>query len=191
MSASYLETEIKLRVDARAARRLLGRHGFRVRRRRVFESNVVYDTPDLALRRQGRLLRLRRAGRLVTLTFKGPARVGKHKSREELECPVPDFELFDRIFKGIGFEPAFRYEKFRTEYSLDDSTGMVTLDVTPVGDFLELEGQPEWIDRTARLLGFEESSYITASYASLYLEHCRTTGAASGTEMVFPAGALS
>ena len=185
MSVSHLETEIKLRVEARAARRLLSRRGFRVGRRRVFESNVVYDTPDLALRRQGRLLRLRRAGRRITLTYKGPARVGRHKSREELECLVPDFELFDRIIKGIGFKPSFRYEKFRTEYSLDDSTGTVTLDVTPVGDFLELEGEPEWIDRTARLLGFDESSYITASYAALYLEHCRATGD-SGTEMVFP-----
>jgi adenylate cyclase, class 2 len=188
MPVSHLETEIKLRVDARAARRLLGQRGFRVRRRRVFESNVVYDTPDLALRRQGRLLRLRRAGRLVTLTYKGAACAGKHKSREELECAVPDFELFDRIIKGIGFNPVFRYEKFRTEYSPHDSTGTVTLDVTPVGDFLELEGEPEWIDRTARLLGFDESAYITASYASLYMEHCRVTGV-SGTEMVFPVAA--
>ncbi len=190
MSVSHWETEIKLRVEARAAQRLLGRHGFRVRRRRVFESNVVYDTPDLALRRRGRMLRLRRAGRVVTLTFKGPVIAGKHKSREELECTVPDFELFDRILKEVGFEPAFRYEKFRTVYSLGDGTGTVTLDVTPVGDFLELEGRPEWIDQTARLLGFDEEAYITSSYASLYLEHCRTTGG-SGTEMVFPAGARS
>jgi adenylate cyclase class 2 len=190
MSVSHLETEIKLRVEACSARRLLSRHGFRVRRRRVFESNVVYDTPDLALRRQGCLLRLRRAGRLVTLTYKGPASAGKHKSREELESAVPDFELFDRIIKGIGFNPIFRYEKFRTEYSLDDSTGTVTLDVTPVGDFLELEGEPEWIDRTARLLGFDESSYITASYGALYMEYCRAMGD-SGADMVFPAAARS
>jgi adenylate cyclase, class 2 len=186
MSSSHRETEIKLRVEARAARRLLGRHGFRVCRRRVFESNTVYDTPDFALRRQGSLLRLRRAGRRITLTFKGPASVLKHKSREELECRVPDFELLDQIIKGIGFQPVFCYEKVRTEYSGEAGTGTVTLDVTPIGDYLELEGEPEWIDRTARLLGFDESAYITASYASLYLEHCRTSGG-SVTAMVFPA----
>jgi adenylate cyclase, class 2 len=186
MSCSQHETEIKLRVEARAARRLLGRLGFRVRRRRVFESNIVYDTPDLALRRQGKLLRLRRAGPRVTLTFKGPAASLKYKSREELECRVPEFELVDRLIQEIGFNPVFRYEKFRTEYSLDEGTGTVMLDVTPIGDFLELEGDPEWIDSTARLLGFEESAYITASYASLHVDHCRSAGG-SAAEMVFPA----
>ena len=185
MSSSHCETEIKLRVEARAARRLLALHGFRVRRRRVLESNIVYDTPDLALRRQGRLLRLRRAGRRITLTYKGPATAARHKSREELECRVPNFELLDQIIKGIGFQPVFYYEKFRTEYSAELSTGTVTLDVTPIGDFLEMEGEPEWIDETARLLGFAESAYITASYAALYLDYCRTSGGPV-TAMVFP-----
>jgi adenylate cyclase class 2 len=188
MSSSHRETEIKLRVEARRARSLLRRHGFRVTRPRVFESNIVYDTPDHALRRRGCLLRLRRAGARITLTFKGPATSLKHKSREELESRVPGFELFDRIIQAIGFEPAFRYEKFRTEYSLSRGTGTVTLDVTPIGDFLEVEGKPEWIDRIATMLGFRESDYITASYASLYTEHCRTSGGPA-TEMAFPAAA--
>jgi adenylate cyclase, class 2 len=185
MSAPHRETEIKVRVEARAARRLLAAHGFRVRRRRVFESNIVYDTCDLALRRQGRLLRLRRAGRRTTLTLKGPASGLKHKSRDELECRVPEFELLDQLIRGIGFEPVFHYEKFRTEYSAVKGTGTAMLDVTPIGDFLELEGEPEWIDQTARLLGFEESSYITASYAALYLDYCRANGGPA-TQMVFP-----
>jgi len=185
MSGSHRETEIKLRVQARAARRLLARHGFRITRRRVFESNTVYDTPGLDLRRQGLLLRLRRAGRRVTLTFKGPASNSRHKSREELEAEVSNFELLDRIIKRIGFEAVFRYEKFRTEYSPAEGTGTVMLDVTPIGDFLELEGEPEWIDRTARLLGFDPSAYITDSYAALYMAHQRAVGGPV-KGMVFP-----
>jgi hypothetical protein len=47
------------------------------------------------------------------------------------------------------------------------------LDETPIGNFLELEGSPRWIDRTARLLGFSSSDYINRSYGYLYLAFCR------------------
>ncbi len=52
-------------------------------------------------------------------------------------------------------------------------TGVATLDETPVGVYLELEGTPNWIDRMARKLGFDEAAYITASYGRLYLEWCK------------------
>jgi adenylate cyclase class 2 len=39
--------------------------------------------------------------------------------------------------------------------------------------YLELEGPPGWIDRTARQMGFSEEHYITLSYARLYLDWCR------------------
>ncbi len=55
------------------------------------------------------------------------------------------------------------------------------LDETPVGVFLELEGPPEWIDRTAGTLGFSEGDYITLSYLEL---HRRVTGGETG-DMVF------
>ena len=42
------------------------------------------------LRRSGRLLRVREAGRLGILTYKGPAAIGKYKDREELEVEVSD-----------------------------------------------------------------------------------------------------
>jgi len=50
---------------------------------------------------------------------------------------------------------------------------MATLDETPVGNYVELEGAPAWIDRMARRMGFAERDYITASYARLYLDWCR------------------
>jgi hypothetical protein len=51
---SNRETEIKLPVhDASTARRMLRAAGFRVSRRRVFEANTVFDTPEKALRVSG------------------------------------------------------------------------------------------------------------------------------------------
>ena len=46
------------------------------------------------------------------------------------------------------------------------------LDETPIGMWLELEGQPEWIDRTAAQLGFTAQQYVTESYGGLWLRYC-------------------
>jgi adenylate cyclase class 2 len=183
------ETEIKVAVpDARAGRRLLRAAGFTVSRRRVFESNVIFDTPRLAMRRAGTLLRLRQAGRLSTVTYKGRPAVARHKTREELELEVADPAVMHAICERLGFRPSFRYEKYRTEYRQSRGAGMATLDETPVGTYLELEGPPRWIDRTARQMGFGEPDYITSSYARLYLDWCREQGV-KPSDMVFQAGA--
>ncbi len=88
-----------------------------------------------------------------------------------MEIDLPGDGKFARILTALGFEPVFRYEKFRTEYS--DGHGAAMLDQTPIGDFLELEGAPEWIDEAAQRLGFATADYITASYGALYIKFRR------------------
>jgi len=174
MTHAARETEIKLAVpDVKTARGLLRAAGFRVSKRRVFETNTVFDTPELGLRRAATLLRVRRAGGVDTVTYKGPPDVGRHKSREELELEISDARAMCAIIQRLGLGPVFRYEKYRTEYRQSRGAGMAMLDETPVGVYLELEGSPRWIDRTARQLGFGERDYIVRSYAHLYLEWCR------------------
>jgi adenylate cyclase class 2 len=187
MSHGTNETEIKLAVDdAKAARRMLRAAGFRVFKRRVFEANTVFDTQELTLRKAGLLLRVRRAGKVHTLTYKGPPTLSKHKSREELETAIPDARVMSAIVERLGFHPVFRYEKYRTEYKGPGGGGGATLDETPVGVYLELEGTARWIDGAARKLNFRERDYITQSYAVLYLDWCRSHGIEPG-DMVFAA----
>jgi adenylate cyclase class 2 len=179
-----LEIEIKLRVTSPAeARRRLRRAGFRVRKRRVRESNTLFDTPGQALRRAGAALRIRQAGNYSTLTYKGPGKPGRYKSREELEIEIGDAVTAARILSRLGFEPAFRYEKHRTEYAGRNARGIVTLDETKVGCFLELEGPPRWIDQTRRALGFEASEAITASYIELYLNAGKKAAKTAGLRL--------
>ncbi len=166
------EIEVKLRLeDFDSIRRRLRRAGFRVTRRRTFESNLVFDTPELALRRAGQLLRLREAGRQRTLTYKGPSEPGRHKRREEIDVAVQDGPALRSLLERLGYQVVFRYEKYRTEYHRPGEEGVVTIDETPIGNFLEIEGTPEWIDRTAGELGFGPRDYITASYGRLFLEY--------------------
>ena len=185
MSNSSQEIEIKLRVrDARTARRLLRLAGFVVSRPRVFETNTVLDTPNRHLRTASSLLRIRTAGRVATLTYKGKPKAGKHKSREELEVTIDRAPEMMAIAERLGYRPVFRYDKYRTEFHQPHRAGVVMLDETPLGVFLELEGTPHWIDRTARHLEFQEKDYITASYGRIYLDWCAANGRKPG-DMTF------
>jgi adenylate cyclase, class 2 len=163
-----VETEIKLALEnALHGKRLLKRAGFGLRKRRALEENTLFDTARGDLRRAGTALRIRQTRGQVILTYKGPLRPGKHKSREELEIEIGDAALGARILGRLGFEPVFNYRKFRTEYAAKTG-GIICLDETPAGCFLELEGPPRWIDQTRRALGFRASDAITASYIQLY-----------------------
>ena len=169
-------TKLKLAIsDAPTGRALLRRAGFRISKRRVLETNIVFDTPELLLRAAGRLLRVRTAGKTATLTYKGPGDSSRHKSREEVETTVADSEAMAAIASKVGFEPIFRYQKYRTEYGRADG-GVATLDETPIGNFFELEGPPEWVDRVTLELGFQLSDQNTKSYGALYIDWCARKG---------------
>ncbi len=159
-------------------------------RRRVFEDNCVFDTTRHTLAHRDQLLRIRQAGNTATLTYKGPAMRGKHKSRTEFEMEISDAATASAILQKLGFEPVFRYQKYRTEYTQPGVRGIVVLDETPIGCYLEIEGAPRWIDRTARALGFSESDYLTTSYVALYREFCHAKGVRPG-DMVFARRAAS
>lgn len=175
-----METEIKLRApNPAAAAELLTTHGFTLSRPRVYEKNTLYDLESGELRNTGRLLRIREAGSECKLTFKAPGSSGRHKTREELEVDVFDARTLEQILKHLGYRRTFIYEKFRTEFE-SDGRGSAVLDETPIGTFLELEGDASWIDACAERLGFRESDYITASYGRLYLEWCAEHGRAPG-----------
>lgn len=171
------ETEIKLALRGTTGLRWrLRRLGFRVRERRGFEQNTLFDTAEGALRRRGCMLRLRSLNGRHWLTFKGPAdRSRRYKVRPEFEAELSDAPAARQILVGLGFRPVFRYEKFRTVYAGRGGWqgGEVMLDETPIGTFVELEGRRRWIQRLARVLGAGPSSFITSTYAALYVDWCR------------------
>jgi adenylate cyclase, class 2 len=97
---------------------------------------------------------------------------------------VGSIETLAKILEQLGYRPSFRYEKYRTEFRRDDEAGVVTLDETPIGNFLELEGGGEWIDQTAQKLGFLPKDYVLESYGRLYLAECERRGV-QPSHMVF------
>ncbi len=188
---SPTETEVKipLTADPAAFAASLSRTGYLVSTPRVFESNTLYDTSDNSLRTRGALLRLREVGGKGVITWKGVAIPGPYKSRPELETSVGSVDTISQILGELGFKANFRYEKFRTEFRQTGEPGVITLDETPIGNFLELEGPGDWIDAAAATLGFSSSNYVLESYGKLYLQYCERQGLQPG-HMVFTSASL-
>jgi adenylate cyclase class 2 len=183
------EIEVKLRVlDHAFVVQRLAELGWRARGQRDMERNFVYDKPDGTLKEAGCLLRVRDAEGRCRLTLKLPiSDAGPHKVREEHEIEASDCAALQQILDGLGYVVAWRYEKFRTYYERTDAAGQIVLDETPIGDFLELEGEPSWIDRTAVELRYAPLDYITATYRELF-EDYRLRNRRVGTHMVFTRG---
>jgi len=157
---------------------------------RSFESNVLYDTPDRRLRARTEILRIRHYAGHCLLTHKRLPDVGpgedRHKHRIETETEISDGDAMAEVFLSLGLVPAFRYEKWRTEW--DDGQGHCVVDETPIGDFAELEGPAQWIDQKAQPLGIDPGSYITLSYGRLF-EQWRERVSSTAQDLTFAATA--
>lgn len=178
------EIEIKLAVaDVATTVRDLVALGAGVKGR-VHELNTLYDTPDSYFRQRARLLRLRvespaasraiRAGKAKALvTFKAPVPASsrsRYKEKLEIEISIHNPTRWTQSLRALGFKPGFQYEKYRSSFRLPGVH--VCFDETPIGAFLEIEGRPAAIDRTARRLGYGPRDYIRGTYWDLYAADC-------------------
>jgi adenylate cyclase class 2 len=184
-----IETEIKFRVDdLPGLTRRLEAAGFTLETPRAFESNTLYDTPNREMRARTEILRIRDYAGRCLLTHKRLPDIGPgedaHKHRIETETEISDGRALAEIFRSLGLVAAFRYEKWRTEWS--DGQGHCVVDETPLGNYAELEGADNWIDRISARLGVDPSEYITLSYGRLF-DQWREQNASAAEDLTFAA----
>lgn len=162
------EVEVKLAApDLDAVRAKLRAQAATVHAARHEEINDLYDDPERKLSGSGRTVRLRRAARRSILTYKGPARFqGGVKIREEREVEVSDPQEAEGILSGLGLSRRFRYEKLREEWDLEGC--VVALDETPIGNFVEVEGDPPAIRKVLVRLDLDFTEVLPYSYSQLY-----------------------
>jgi len=170
------EVEVKLAVGpAGSELQRLRALGLELEHPRAFEDNVLLDMGGGKLGERGAMLRVRRYGAAATLTYKEPmSGPGGYKIRSEVETSVGDPDALVAALRGAGFEPIWRYQKYRTILRADRLK--VLLDETPIGNYLELEGPPAAIDALAARLGRTPADYITASYRELMSRWCEGRG---------------
>jgi len=176
------EIEVKLRLDSVDA---FARAGIEleVETPRHFEDNWILDNADRALGAREAILRVRFADGKGSITYKERASedapASQFKQRVEIETAIDDPESALAMFERLGFHKWFRYQKYRTVYRATlpgGSTLSVMFDETPIGNFVELEGEEEAIAQAIDLLGVTSADYILESYLALQAEHCWRQG---------------
>jgi adenylate cyclase class 2 len=175
-----LETEVKLACGDLDR---LRRAGFELKlvRPRHFEDNWLMDFPDRALWQQGAALRVRSVEGRGLVTYKGVARDGASspvKVREEIESEVTEPERMIALFERLGFHRSFRYQKYRTGYGLAVAGRemAVEFDETPMGNFIEIEGDEAAILAVLEAAGFSAGDVIRESYPELQALRCKERG---------------
>ena len=128
------------------------------------------------------MLRVRQEGDSAVLTFKGPLQAATMKVREELETAVRDGTLLLRRLERLGLRMWFRYQKYREEF--EHHGVVVTIDETPIGTFVELEGDEQGIIQIAHALGLAPEEYVVDSYRGLFIQ-AQAGREGSATDMIF------
>jgi adenylate cyclase class 2 len=178
-----VEREVKLRFDSpHAARAAVAALEATPMTSRRLQDDVILDSDEGTLQARGCVLRVRRDGETAAVTWKGPVLPSAMKLREEIETGVGDADALLRVFDELGFKPRFRYQKFRTELALPRL--VVAIDETPIGVFIELEGDETAIAEATVRLGRTPDDYMRESYRSLFLEWRRNQNLAAA-DMVF------
>ena len=167
MKDELQEVEVKLRTpDLHAVARALDAAGATLRKPRVFERNLRYDSAHGLLTAAGIVLRLRQ-DEAAKLTYKADASVERGiVSRFEAEVEVSDFETMDVILRRLGYEVALVYEKYRTTYTLAGAE--IVLDELPYGNFTEIEGDSATIERVVGRLGLGACRRMAGSYVDIF-----------------------
>lgn len=183
------EIELKFCVpDVDEFRRRALRAGFVLETPRTMERNALFDTHNRRLLNERQVLRMRQYGERWVVTHKRPPAdnddTAPYKERLETETEVDDGEAMGAVFVELGYEPIFRYEKFRTEFRDTRGDGHLVIDETPIGNFAELEGEREWIDASLQRLGISREWCFTDSYGRMFLDWKRRSGS-SAQNMTF------
>lgn len=163
-----IEIETKIKLETKDTVNLLKKLiPLEIRQPRLFEDNYCLDYRDKILSKKGFLFRLRISEAKNILTLKGPSRRKEGlKIRQEWELAVDNPINMLEIFKKIGFKIIFRYQKYRTIYS--SNRLKICFDETPIGLFLELEGEKTQIIKLANKIGFDKKVFIPFSYYHLF-----------------------
>lgn len=155
------ETEQKYRVkDPKAVRCALKK----LKAKKIVSGREINEFFD----RQGTLskrkiaLRLRRFGKEVVLTLKGPKLASRFTKRMEVET-LADYEPVKTVLRLSGFKVIRKYEKHRELYRLGEAS--IVLDhLKKFGWFLEIEAPSRTIAKLERKLGLQYSDREKKSY---------------------------
>lgn len=184
------EIELKfVHVDPSMVREKLSALGGLCKGRHL-ERNVVFDTPKREMKDESKLLRLRtkqwKDSHETVLTLKLPPKGDipeDVKIYDERETLVESFDGTYAILEGLGYDGAFRYDKMREEWVLDNV--VICLDELSFDTVIELEGERDDILSLAEKLALPKESASTATYHELHKAYRERLGLAPQDSFYF------
>lgn len=142
---------------------------------------IYFDDEDRRLSGKQQVLRIRKEGNDLRMTFKAPhadTQAGI-RSREELELPIGDFEMMRVILQRLGYLEYLKMRKIRTQYSLDGTHIVIDThidDLAYIPPYLEIEAPShEALFQMADLLGIRRDQLIDWNAAKV-MEYYRERG---------------
>lgn len=149
-----------------------------------------YDAADAALRARDEVLRIRitsdEHGTVSRLDFKGPATYPDgFKVRDEIGSSVEDIAVIERILGALGLRVTREIEREIEVFDLQGA--VVRFERYPRMDvLLEVEGDPEAIERAIAVTGIERASFTAerlADFARRYEERVGQKAALCAREL--------
>ena len=167
---------------------------FEGRRRRAIEQGGIlvyegrledrrYDTADESLAARDEVLRVRtywRGGEPETaLEWKGPKSIEDgYRVREEHSLPAGSREMLEIILARLGYRVTKAIDRHITQFELQGAT--VRFERYPrMDDLVEVEGDPDAIERAVLALGMPRDGFNSDSLASFARRYERRTGTAA------------
>lgn len=145
----------------------------RLEDRRYDGADRRFATTDLVLR-----LRVYRTAQDVraVLDWKGPTQLEDgYKVREEISTGVGDPEIMHRILVEMGYVVTREIDRTIAQYELDQAT--VRFESYPrMDDLVEVEGDPEHIERAIAVLGLPREGFTTDRLAAFGERFLHRTG---------------
>ncbi|MDQ6886467.1 MAG: class IV adenylate cyclase [Gemmatimonadota bacterium] len=192
------EVEIKAVVDNWEERtRLLERGGARLIFRGRLEDRR-YDTPERTLASRDQMLRLRvyrdhdsTAPARAELAWKGPTSVDDgYKVREELQAATTDADTLADILRSLDYIVTLAIDRDIIQYEVEGAT--VRFEHYPrMDDLVEVEGQPEAIERAVAMLGLPRAAFSSErllAFTARFETRAGQPAALCDAELAGPAG---
>jgi adenylate cyclase class IV len=192
------EVELKAVLDSWTERRArLERAGATM----VFAGRLEdrrYDTADRSLTMRDIVLRMRgyrdAQGARAELEFKGPTEYDRgYKVREELGSTISDPQAMERMLSGLGYLVTRAIDRDIEQFEIDGA--IVRFERYPrMDDLVEVEGEPEAIERAITTLGMPRTAFTAErlqDFAARYEVRTGERAALSDAELSTAAAAAS
>lgn len=117
------------------------------------------------------------ANKKITLTVKVKGeKESKYFERKEYTIEISDILEASEMLKSLGFNKMIVWEKVRHDCHVPKLTVELSFDETPMGWFLEIEGDKKNIEKTLKLLNLDKRLKIARAYLGLWEDYRKKHG---------------